>query len=273
MEITWRGKYRPDGQREVPKALLAPPSQPAVVQASQFYSADNLEFLSSQLADFYQAIDLIYIDPPFAVGSDFKMGDQVAYTDKWVDMDDYLSFMDVRLQLMRACLKPTGSMYVHCDYRAAAHLRLMLEDIFGADCFLNEIVWCYGLGGSSPRYWPRKHDTILWFSRFPNAHFFEPSWVPAKSQRMKGQMKKAPDYWMIPSLNNMAKERLDYPTQKPEKLLERIIESSCPVGGVVADFFCGSGTTLSVAQRLGRLAIGTDSSPVSANVVRERLGL
>jgi hypothetical protein len=172
---------------------------------------------------------------------------------------------------MKRLLKKTGSIYVHCDWHASHYIKVEMDKIFGYENFLNEVVWCYGLGGSSNRYWPRKHDVILWYSKVKDGHFFEPDLVPATSRRMAGQLKKAPDYWDIPTINNKAKERIGYPTQKPEALLERIIKSSCPPGGVVGDFFCGGGTTPAVAQRLGRQWIACDQSRVAVAVTADRL--
>lgn len=273
MELFWRGKYDQSGVRVAPAFPPAPIEPPSALSFPIVHHGDNLAWMLDNAATLAEQIDLIYIDPPFFVGTDFTMDGQTAYSDRWEDLDDYLSFMDLRLQAMKRLLKPTGSIYVHIDWRVAAPMRLMLEETFGVDCFLNEIVWCYGLGGSSPRYWPRKHDTIYWFAKEEGKHYFEAEHIPASSQRMRGQLKKAPDYWSIPSLNNMATERRGYPTQKPEALLERIIRSSSPAGGIVADFFSGSGTTLAVAQRLGRRAIGCDSSPLAIETISERLGL
>ena len=187
------------------------------------------------------------------------------------DMLAYLAIMAPRLAELRRVLRPTGSIYLHCDWTASAHLRLLMDAVFGPRNFLNNIVWCYGLGGSSARYWPRKHDDILWYSKTPGKHCFEASQVPATSQRMKGELKKAPDYWHIPAINNMARERLGYPTQKPEALLKRIIESSSRPGDVVLDPFCGSGTTLAAAAQLGRRWIGIDIADVAIDATRRRL--
>lgn len=187
------------------------------------------------------------------------------------DMLAYLAMMAPRLVELRRVLKPTGSIYLHCDWTASAHLRLLMDAVFGANSFLNNVVWCYGLGGSSARYWPRKHDDILWYSKAPSHYCFEAVRVPATSQRMKGQTKKAPDYWEIPTINNMAKERLGYPTQKPEALLERIIQSSSKEGDTVLDPFCGCGTAVAVAQKLGRCWIGIDITHLAVAVIKHRL--
>jgi len=183
----------------------------------------------------------------------------------------YLSFMAPRLVELKRVLKGTGSIYLHCDQHASSHLRLLMDSIFRRENYLNTIVWCYGLGGSSPRYWPRKHDDILWYSRELNGHYFEAAKIPATSNKMKNQMKKAPDFWNIPTINNMAIERNGYPTQKPEALLERIISSSSRKGDIVLDPFCGSGTTLFVSVQNGRKAIGIDSNLTAINLAKERL--
>ena len=217
------------------------------------------------------SLDLIYLDPPFFTGREQAGSAEVSFADQWQSMTDYLAWIEPRLARMRTLLKSTGSMYVHLDWHAVHYVKVAMDGLFGYENFLNEIVWLYGLGGSSPRYWPRKHDTILWFAREAGRHFFEATRIPATSRRMQGRTKKAPDHWDIPSLNNMAKERLGYPTQKPEALLERIITSSCPKGGLVADFFCGSGTTLAVAERTGRRWVGCDLSPDAIKMTDSRL--
>jgi DNA modification methylase len=242
--------------------------------ANRLIWGDNLHVMR-QLPS--ESIDLIYIDPPFFSGRQYNIifGDQNevrSFTDIWEGgMPGYLIWLNARLYEMKRLLKKTGSIYVHCDWHASHYIKVEMDKIFGYENFLNEVVWCYGLGGSSNRYWPRKHDVILWYSKVKDGHFFEPDLVPATSIRMAGQLKKAPDYWDIPTINNMAKERIGYPTQKPEALLERIIKCSCPPGGVVADFFCGGGTTPAVAQRLGRRWIACDQSRVAVAVTADRL--
>ncbi len=231
-------------------------------------------------------LKLVYIDPPFDVGSDFSMdievGDdsvkkkpsvveEVAYRDTWgKGTDSYASMIHTRLKLIHELLSDDGTLFLHCDYRTSGITRLILDEIFGQERILNEVVWLYGLGGSSNRYYPRKHDTIFWYSKSEN-YFFNPPMIPATSQRMKGMDKKAPDYWDIPSINNMATERTDYPTQKPEALLQRVIECASQPGDLVADFFCGSGTTLALAEKLGRKWIGSDLGRFAIHTTRKRL--
>ena len=167
-------------------------------------------------------------------------------------------------------LSDDGSILLHCDWRTCHHLRLMLDELLGPDRFINHLIWSYGLGGSSRRRFARKHDDILFYARSDD-YYFEPPLVEATSNRMKGQLKKATDVIDIPSINNMAAERVGYPTQKPLALLELLIGACCPKGGVVLDPFCGSGTTLVAAARLERRAIGIDTGAEAITLARERL--
>lgn len=258
---------------------------------------DNLPVTSSLLSKFAGKIDLIYVDPPFATGADFSFTSDIgtsgvsiekqqtileerAYRDTWGSgRASYLEMISIRLSLLRDLLSPKGSLFFHCDYRLSHLLGLILDDIFGLGDrgsaknqpgFRNEVVWMYGLGGSSPQCYPKKHDKLLWYSK-SGQWFFDPPMVPATSQRMKGQLKKCPDYWDIPTINNMADERTGYPTQKPEQLLERIILAHTRQDDLVADFFCGSGTALAVAEKLGRRWIGCDLGRWGIHVTRKRL--
>jgi DNA modification methylase len=168
-------------------------------------------------------------------------------------------------------MKPTGSVLLHVDWRTSHHARLLLDDLLGADRFVNHLVWSYGLGGSSPRRFARKHDDILFYAVDPERYHFEPPMVPATSNRMKGEMKKATDVLDIPAINNMAAERTGYPTQKPLRLLGMLVGACCPEGGLVVDPCCGSGTTLVAATRAGRRAAGCDANPEAVAIARERL--
>lgn len=240
------------------------------------HQCDNLDLLRRMDAG---SVDLIYIDPPFNTGheqrgttrSDEEGAEPSRYPDAWPTMADYLDFMRPRLVDMHRVLRPTGSILLHCDWRTSHHLRLLLDAIFGSERFVNHLIWSYGLGGSSPRRFARKHDDILFYGR-SEAYWFDPPRVPATSARMRGQTKKATDVLDIPSINNMATERTGYPTQKPLALLELLIEACCPPGGVVADFFCGSGTTLVAAKCLQRNWIGCDVSSEAVQIARQRLG-
>ncbi len=224
-------------------------------QLTNLYQGDNLETLRTLAAE---SIDLIYIDPPYNTGAT-KKGVAGIYADAWPTMAEYVAFLEPRIREMHRVLKSTGSILVHCDWRTAHHIRLLLDEVFGADHFVNHLIWSYGLGGSSPRRFARKHDDILFYGKSAD-YYFDVPMVPATSQRMKGQMKKATDVLDIPSLNNMASERVGYPTQKPLDLLTLLVDACSPSDGVVADFFCGSGTTLVAAQSTGRHWIGCDQS-------------
>ena len=185
-------------------------------------------------------------------------------------MATFLCFMAIRLIEMRRILKDDGSIYVHCDPTSSHYLKQLMDAIFGVANFRNEIIWAYGLGGSSPKRFSRKHDVILFYTKSDRYTFNKPQ-TPATSQKLKGQMKGATDVWDIPSLNNMAKERTGYPTQKPLALYERIIAASTNEGDIVLDPFCGSGTTLLAAQNLGRPWIGIDTNPTALKTVQERI--
>jgi site-specific DNA-methyltransferase (adenine-specific) len=167
-------------------------------------------------------------------------------------------------------LRDDGTVLVHCDWRASHRIRVLLDEVFGERRFLNHLVWQYGLGGSSPRMFARKHDDLLWYAK-GKAWWFNAPRVPATSQRLKGQTKKATDVLEVPSINNMAKERVGWPTQKPLALLELLVGACCPPGGAVLDCFCGSGTTLVAAARLGRSAVGVDADARAIELARGRL--
>jgi DNA modification methylase len=213
-------------------------------------------------------VDLAYLDPPFNTGQT-QSGSNGTYSDRWESIEAYHSFMRPRLEAVLGALKPDGSILLHCDWRTCHHFRLMLDELFGAENFVNHLIWQYGLGGSSPRRFARKHDDILFYAKSGD-YFFRPPMVLATSNRMKGKFKKASDVIAIPSINNMADERVGYPTQKPLALLELLIEACCPKAGLVLDPFCGSGTTLVAAKRLDRCFLGIDRNPEAVRIARNR---
>ena len=246
-------------------------------------------------------LKLIYIDPPFDVGADFSMditiGDdggaesftkkpsvieEIAYRDTWgKGADSFIAMIYERLKLMHELLAEDGSIYVHCDHRLSGYLRLILDEIFGKDNFRNEIVWYYDFGGRSNRFWASKHDTLFFYTKSENWTFNvdDIEKLPYKGQlhKYRGDVEskedgKLPtDTWDIPIINKMANELLGYPTQKPEKLLERIIKAHSNKGDLIADFFIGSGTTLAVAEKLGRKWIGTDLGKFGIHTSRKRM--
>ncbi len=264
---------------------------------------DNKLVMASLLKEYKGRIDLIYIDPPFDVGADFTMKvpigeenddvekdqstlEMVAYRDMWGrGSDSYLQILFDRLVLIKELLSEKGSLYLHCDYRVNSYLRLILEEIFGRDSYLNEIIWNYATGGASREFYARKHDTILFFSKTPS-YIFNPNDV--REERTEKALKRAKnpkgarislddttklptDVWQIQALNPMAVERVDYPTQKPEEIVEKLIKASSNEGDLVADFFCGSGTTGAVAEKLGRRWIMADLGRFAIHTSRKRL--
>ena len=200
----------------------------------------------------------------------------------------YLCYMAIRLIEMRRILKDTGSVYFHCDPTMSHYIKIMMDTIFGEDNFRNEIVWWYyNIAVTSKKFLGRKHDIIFWYSKDKNCYFDydnmrEPysensNWVkmggysndPRYSPNKKGKLMQ--DVWQIPSINNMAKERTGYPTQKPLTLLERIIKSSSKENDVILDLFCGCATTCIASEKLNRKWIGIDISVKAYDLVRERL--
>jgi adenine-specific DNA-methyltransferase len=251
-------------------------------------------------------IKLIYIDPPFAVGADFSIDikfedeevtkkpnilEEVAYRDTWGNgISSYLNMIYERLKLMHDLLAEDGSIYVHCDYRVNAYLKIILNDIFGKN-FVAEIIWNYSWGIRTDKKWNYKHDYILMYSK-NNKYIFNANDVleerimsESTSKRLmykgamikdwnkRGEIEKAlpTDVWQIATINAMAAERLNYPTQKPEALLERIIKASSNEKDLVADFFCGSGTTCAVAEKLNRRWIGVDLGRFAIHTTRKRI--
>ncbi len=238
------------------------------------HHGDNLEVLTALAPELRGKVALCYLDPPFGTGRDFG-----AFDDRWEGgRAGLLAFLRPRLALLHDLLAPDGSILVHLDHRVAHQVAVVLDDLFGpgdrdpggGPGFRNELVWSYGLGGSSPRYYPRKHDTILWYTRGASWHF-DPPMIPARSVRMRGELKKQPDVWDVPSINNQAKERNGYPTQKPLALLEPLVRAHSRPGELVLDPFCGSGTTLVAAVRAGRRALGVDRSEEALAIARKRL--
>ena len=302
---------------------------------------DNKLIMSSLLKQFAGKIDLIYIDPPFAIGLDFsyktEVGDsgkeilkeqsiieEKAYRDTWGGgIHYYLNMMRDRLLIMKDLLSAKGSIYVHSDWRVSSFIRFIMDEIFGEENFCNEIVWKRGhtVKSTIGTQFPRGHDTILFYSKFPSKNTFNPSFGTYSEGTLSNYNKKDEkgiyrlqslrtygknsidefrkngliyetgsgkiwlkqyltdragpkinSFWAdIDSIEIKRQEQIGYPTQKPEGLLKRIIESSSCKGDLVADFFCGSGTTCAVAEKLGRRWIGTDLSRWAVHTTRKRL--
>ena len=235
-----------------------------------------------------ESVDLIYIDPPFFSNRIYNViwGDEHeerSFSDIWEGgLDGYLIWLNARLYEMKRLLKPTGSIYVHCDWHASHYIKVEMDKIFGFENFQNEFVWHYGGGGAARSRWGRKHDTLLFFTRGISWTFnvdavrTSHKWTSGQlradgTQRDYGKGKLPDDVFQHHSVMPWAGERVGYPTQKPEALLERIIKASSNEGDVVLDAFVGGGTTAVVAQRLGRRWIAMDQSRVAVAVTAERL--
>ncbi len=252
---------------------------------------DNLEEMAKLPKE---SIDLIYIDPPFFTNKKYEIiwGDEAevrSYKDRWEGgIEHYISWLKPRVREMYRVLKPTGTFYIHCDWHANSYIRIMLDNIFGGENFRNEIVWCYAGGGIPKKDFPRKHDTIFRYTKTKN-YTFNIEYRPYSESTLKvgggrhslssgGEkldiQRGTPinDWWTdLPKLTSYQKQWVGYPTQKPEALLERIIKISSNKGDVVADFFCGCGTTITVAQQLNRKWVGIDISPTAVKVMERRL--
>ncbi|MCB9845107.1 MAG: site-specific DNA-methyltransferase [Phycisphaeraceae bacterium] len=266
--------------------------------------ADWLEFARGLDA---ASVDLVYADPPFATGrvkrsppGGARMGRAAArYEDSWASVGEWVGWLRERLEATLPAIRRTGSVLLHVDWRTSHHARLLLDDLLGPDRFVNHLVWAYGLGGSSARRFARKHDDILFYCVDPERYWFEAPLAPATSRRMRGRMKKATDVLGdmtklqsghaekggdedegergagdvldVAALNNMARERTGYPTQKPRALLDVLVRACCPPGGLVVDPCCGSGTTLEAAVLAGRRWAGCDANPDAVRIASGRL--
>ena len=265
---------------------------------NKLIEADNLSVLKS-MPD--ESVQLIYVDPPFNTGRTQQRGQAttkrsetgnrvgfkgqryetirqtvLSYDDEFAD---YWSFLEPRLEEAWRLLKNTGTLYLHLDYREAHYAKVLLDALFGRDCFLNEIIWAYDYGGKSKSRWPAKHDTILVYVKDPQSYFFnsdevdrEPYMAPGLVTPEKVERGKLPtDVWWHTIVSPTGKEKTGYPTQKPEGILRRVIQASSKPGDLVLDFFAGSGTTGAVAASLGRSFVLIDRNPQSIAVITERL--
>lgn len=264
---------------------------------NQVFFGDNLRVLR-QIAD--GAIDLIYIDPPFNTGkvqarkqiktSRSEQGDRIgfgdnSYTTQIVgerdyqdSFSDYLAFLKPRLEEAHRVLKADGSLYFHIDYREVHYCKVLLDEIFGRENFINEIIWAYDYGGRARDRWPAKHDNILFYAKNANKFTFNrddidriPYMAPGLVSKEKAERGKLPtDTWWHTIVGTNSKEKTGYPTQKPLGVLERIIRASTNPGETVLDFFAGSGTTGEACLRTGRRFMLVDSNPQAKEVMRKR---
>jgi len=264
---------------------------------NQVINGENLAALKSMADESFQ---LIYIDPPFNTGRaqvrtnrsstssetgnlgfQGKRYEQVvrsvlSYDD---DFADYWAFLEPRLIEAYRLLHKTGTIYIHLDYREAHYAKVLMDALFGRECFLNEIIWAYDYGGKSKSRWPAKHDTILVYVKNPNAYYFdsatvdrEPYMAPGLVTPEKVARGKLPtDVWWHTIVSPTGKEKTGYPTQKPLGILRRIISASSKPGDSVLDFFAGSGTTAHAAFELERKFVVVDQNPESIEIITRRL--
>lgn len=264
---------------------------------NQIYFSDNLTYLKKFPSE---SIDLIYIDPPFNTGhvqSRRSMktvadenGDRIGFQGRAYktihlgektykdQFDDFLGFLKPRLMEARRILKPNGSIYFHIDYREVHYCKILLDQIFGRDSFLNEIIWAYDYGARTKKKWPTKHDNILWYAKDPNNYIFNyeeieriPYMAPGLVGKEKAANGKLPtDTWWHTIVPTNGREKTGYPTQKPLGILRRIIQASSTPEGTVLDFFAGSGTTGAACLEFNRQFILIDNNPQSIQIMKKR---
>lgn len=308
-ELRWTGKRPYESTQYYPAQLRERYGEETNGWINKIFWGDNLQVMSHLLKEYRGKIDLIYIDPPFDSKADYKKKikmkntgtalsdtstfEEKQYGDIWTN-DEYLQFMYERFILIRELLSERGSLYVHCDWHKVHHLRMVLDEVFGPSNFRNEVIWWYLWGGRGKTQWNSKHDNILFYSKSDNWTFnymdvldehtlmtegsknrlnYAGAMVTTKSKNSEiPQDKVLPsDTWYIATINAMAKEKENYPTQKPEELLSKIILASSNPGDIVFDCFMGSGTTQAVAMKLGRRFIGADINLGSIQTTTKRL--
>ncbi|MFA9400566.1 MAG: site-specific DNA-methyltransferase [Acidobacteriota bacterium] len=270
----------------------------APFSGNQILLGENLDLLAGMPDG---AFRLIYADPPFNTGRSQEKrsvatvadgeGDRTGFGGRRYrtellqrssyrdSFDDYLGFLAPRLEHAHRLLDPAGTLYFHIDYREAHYCKLLLDEIFGRDNFLNEIIWAYDYGARSKSRWPAKHDTILVYARDRDQVFFdseevdrEPYMAPGLVTPEKAERGKLPtDVWWHTIVPTNGSEKTGYPSQKPEGVIRRMVQASSRPGDWCLDFFCGSGTLGAVAARLGRSYVMVDSNPEAIEIARKRL--
>lgn len=304
-ELRWTGKRPYRSTQYYPAQLRESYGHEQNGWINKIFWGDNLQVMSHMLKEYRGKIDLIYIDPPFDSKADYKrkievkgigktMSDSSSFEEKqygdiWTN-DEYLQFMYERLILMRELLSETGSIYVHCDWHKVHFLRMMLDEVFGPNCFLNEIVWSYKTGGVSKNTFARKHDTLLFYSK-SSKYKFNTQYYRSYQAKKYNFSEKYPELWdedkqqwyhnsvcrdvwediFVLGTEAEIAEKTNYPTQKPEALLKRVILASSNPGDIVFDCFMGSGTTQAVAMKLGRRFIGADINLGAVQTSTKRL--
>lgn len=305
-ELRWTGKRPYRSTQYYPAQLRETYGTEKNGWINKIFWGDNLQVMSHLPKEYRGKIDLIYIDPPFASDADYKRKIKVRnqavvtdslsfeekqYGDIW-NNDEYLQFMYERLLIMRELLSINGTIFVHCDWRVCSYIRLLMDEVFGKENFLNEIIWNYSGGRIGHNFFGRKHDNIYWYAKkYGNQTFnydavrqeYAASTLARNRYKNNGSSERVLDYkpneegkfpedvWTISIINPFAKERLDYPTQKPERLIEDIIKSASNPGDLVFDCFMGSGTTQAVAMKLGRRFIGADINLGAIQTTTKRL--
>lgn len=249
-----------------------------------------------------ESFQLIYLDPPFNTGKKqtrqslrtirTEGGSRIGFQGKSYStvkgrvlgyndsFEDFWGFLEPRLEEAWRLLSPTGTLYLHLDYREAHYAKVLLDALFGRECFLNEIIWAYDYGARTKKKWPSKHDTILVYVKDPKAYFFnteevdrEPYMAPGLVTPEKAARGKLPtDVWWHTIVSPTGKEKTGYATQKPLGILRRIVQASSRPGDWVLDFFAGSGTTGAAAQELGRKFVLVDQNPDAVQIIKKRLG-
>ena len=326
-ELVWKGKHQPHNENIFTTQeqtilqnsfmtlayyplLQGEPGVPSPFPQTwhnRLIQGDKRAVLPTLQHEFTGAIDLIYIDPPFMTGRTFSSGTQVAYRDTWNnDLDSYLQWLYETLQLLYTLLAFDGSLYVHLDWHTSHYAKLVLDEIFGSNLqtdgagFKNEIIWYYQSGGRSKKYFARKHDSILFYTKSGQYCFHSERVGLRRGAQKRNHMRKevgvdghiswsirsagriytysedstmsVEDVWSdVSHLHQRDPERTGYATQKPEALLERIIQVSSDEHDLVLDCFCGSGVTPTVAEKLGRRWIASDQSTLAITTTCDRL--
>jgi site-specific DNA-methyltransferase (adenine-specific) len=304
--LTWSGKE----PRDVPRSGSLSTLSPAYC-GSYLVHGDNLQVLAALQSRWGERVRLAYLDPPFLTGKqhlkvtrqrdaqgNIQRRKSPAFDDRWANLGTYLGAMKARIELVRELLAPDGCMVLHVDPKTSHYLKVLCDEVFGPGCFASEIIWRYRRWPAKTVNFQRVHDVLLRYVKDPSVTpcfttLYEPlapstlaTWGDRKQRAVVGNdgrrarssstREKTPgapmgDVWDIGIVAPVARERTGYPTQKPEALLERVIQSCSGAGDWVLDPYAGSGTTLAVGARLGRRVIGMDNSPEALRVTQQRL--
>ena len=313
-ELRWTGKRPFKSTQYFPAQLRERYGEEVNGWINKIFWGDNLQVMSHMLKEYRGSVDLVYIDPPFDSKADYKKQvklkgqivsndsstfEEKQYGDIWTN-DEYLQFMYERLTLIYELLSDKGSIYLHCDWHKAHHLRMIMDEVFGPNCFRNEVIWCYQGTGKTLKQYKRKHDTLLFYTKTNEWKFnarevgipfgdkqkakfsghdekgYYKEYTHADGQTYRKYLEDDDflplnDWWSDVYVIQDHSQRVGYPTQKPEALLERIIKASSNPGDLVFDCFMGSGTTQSVAMKLGRRFIGADINLGAIQTTTKRL--